>query len=94
MKEFNLDPLVDQSAAVFALIEKCLLQDRHALRGLWKKNQALAKEQEKPRLGQRDFFLKLQRSVDAAESRASSFQKIDTPKNYPLFNRDYQFSKQ
>ena len=28
------------------------------------------KEQEKPRLGQEIFFLKLQRSVDAAESRA------------------------
>jgi len=84
MKEFNLDPLIDQSEAVFDRIEKCLLQDRPALRGLWKKNQVLAKGQEEFHLSQRDFFLKLQRSVDVAESRASSFQKIDYPQELPV----------
>ena len=84
MKEFNLDPLIDQSEAVFDRIEKCLLQDRPALRALWKKNQVSAKEQEELHLSQRDFFLKLQRSVDAAESRASSFQKIDYPQELPV----------
>ena len=84
MKEFNLDPLIDQSEAVFALIEKCLLQDRPALRGLWKKHQALAKEQEKLHLSQRDFFLKLQCSIDAVECRASSFHKIDYPQELPV----------
>lgn len=84
MKEFNLDPLIDQSEAVFDRIEKCLLQDRPALRALWKKNQVSAIEQKELHLSQRDFFLKLQRSVDAAESRASSFQKIDYPQELPV----------
>ncbi|MDG2472042.1 MAG: ATP-dependent RNA helicase HrpA [Pseudomonadales bacterium] len=86
MNKFNTDPLIDQSEAVFDRIEQCLLQDRPALRSLWKKHQVLAKEQalETPSSGQKDFFTKLQGSIDVAEGRASLFQKIDYPQDLPV----------